>query len=113
MGTAPRLATHLNDADTIQRPSSDPTPTTMLPPVSLAGGEVATYEDLAGYHLPGPFSAASHSSAGEYFSSVMHGNDCMSAASVYGSDAGRELGIPASFPPSPWYVLVYSCFPNY
>lgn len=90
------------DPEHMQRPSSDPTPTTMLPPVSLAAGEIATYEDLTNYMAP--YSGDSNSSSGhdvEYFS-VMHGTGCL--PSVYDGDGSRNVGMSQSFPNSPWYV---------
>ena len=93
-----------SEPDHLQRPSSDPTPTTMLPPISLASGEVATYDDLSKYMVP--FTGDSNSSGGhdvEYFS-VMHGSECL-PASVYSGEAERNVGVPQTFPPSPWYAV--------
>lgn len=93
-------AQRVADAEQLQRPSSDPTPTTMLPPVSIAGGEVATYEDLTNYMAP--YSGDSHSSSGrdvEYFS-AMHGAECL--PSLYGGEGNRNVSVAQSFPPSPW-----------
>ncbi|KAH8119040.1 hypothetical protein DFH11DRAFT_1686042 [Phellopilus nigrolimitatus] len=91
------------DPDQLQRPSSDPTPTTMLPPVSIASGGVATYEDLTNYMRP--YSNDSRSSPGqdvEYFS-VMQANECL-PTSVYNGEGHHDVGIASPFPPSPWYV---------
>ncbi|KAL5507485.1 hypothetical protein ACEPAH_6941 [Sanghuangporus vaninii] len=96
----------VTDAEQMQRPSSDPTPTTMLPPVSLAGGEVATYEDLTNYMAP--YSGDSQSSSGrdlEYFS-AMHASECL--PSVYNGDGNRSVAVAQSFPPSPWWVEILS-----
>ena len=88
------------EPDQMQRPSSDPTPTTMLPPVSLAGGGVATYEDIANYMAP--YSGDSHSSSGrdaEYFS-AMHSASCV--PTVYNGDSSRNVSVSQSFPSTPW-----------
>ncbi|KAI5117230.1 hypothetical protein M0805_001588, partial [Coniferiporia weirii] len=87
------------DQEYLQHPSSDPTPTTMLPPVSLASGGVIAYEDLSKYMTP--FTGVSRSASSqdlEYFT-IMQENGCL-PASVYNGE-NREVGVPQAFPTSP------------
>ena len=86
--------------DHIQRPSSDPTPTTLLPPVSLASGEVPHYDDLSRYMAPyGDDGRPQPTHDVEYFA-YMPPNECVPSSAPYA--AGRSHEVPTSFPPSPW-----------
>ena len=59
-----------------QRPSSDPTPTTMLPPISLAGGYSA-YDDVANFMTPYSDDAPSSNERGDSYFPMMPGADCI------------------------------------
>ena len=89
------------DADQHHRASSDPTPTTLLPPISFAAGYAGTYDVLSS--TVSSFSEEGHPSATQevdYFS-TMHASDCLHP-SMYDGDGSQDSQGPSSFPSSPW-----------
>lgn len=94
-------STHSLSTTGLHHPSSDPTPTRLLPPVSFASGEFPPYDDLSNYMMS---SYSDNSPAGPdgYFSMLSVG-ECL-PPSGYDGESGRNPDISQSFPPSPWYV---------
>lgn len=83
----------------LRQASSDPTPTTMLPPVSLASGAVPPYEDYVNYVTP--FPEGSSPPSHDYFAMSQINGDCLPA---YGTDNNQNSRVQSPFPPSPWSV---------
>lgn len=86
--------------DSFQRPSSDPTPTTVLPPISLAGG-FSSYDDLTNYLTPyADDSPSSVNQGGDYFPTLA-GADCL-APLQYEGQGDHTIHAPQSFNRHSW-----------
>lgn len=81
----------------LRQASSDPTPTTMLPPVSLASGGVSSYEDYVNYVTP--YSEGSSPQSHDYFAMSQINGDCLTA---YNSDNNQNARMQSPYPASPW-----------
>lgn len=80
----------------LRQASSDPTPTTMLPPVSLASGGVSSYEDYVNYVTP--YSEGSSPQSHDYFPMSQINGDCLTA---YNTD-NQNARMQSPYPASPW-----------